>query len=176
MALFLFGSHLIIPNLRCPFLDEKRVSKLSVRPSKRYHQANDGPQEDRCRRPSTSRVHGSHESEADIEAIMPEQHAVLAAAAARKSGKEPATVHATIRKKSANQKGMKTFVFKKLAAEPASPPIGKIRKGANKLSPAMFSVVRAKYQKGDLKDSFTGAVYFSGAGRATATTTRSRRR
>ena len=26
----------------------------------------------------------------------------------------------------------------------------------------MFSVVRAKYQKGDLKDSFTGAVYFRG--------------
>ena len=93
---------------------------------------------------------------------MPEQHAVLAAAAARKSGKEPATVQATIRNTSANQKGMKTFVFKKLAAEPASPSSSKRGTGAHKLSPAMFSVVRAKYQKGDLKDSFTGAVYFRG--------------
>ena len=66
------------------------------------------PKQTAARRPSSSRVHGSHESAADIEAIMPEQHAVLAAAAARKSGKEPATVHATIRKKSANQKSMKT--------------------------------------------------------------------
>ena len=26
----------------------------------------------------------------------------------------------------------------------------------------MFSIVRAKYQKGDLKDTLTGAVYFRG--------------
>ena len=120
------------------------------------------PKKAAARRPPTSRVHGSHESAADIEAIMPEQHAVLAAAAARKSGKEPATVQATIRKKSANQKGMKTFVFKKLAAEPASPSSSKRGKGAHKLSPAMFSVVRAKYQKGDLKNTLTGTVYFRG--------------
>ena len=72
------------------------------------------PKQTAARRPSSSR-HGSHESAADIEAIMPEQHAVLAAAAARKAGKEPVTPRAGIAKKSATKTGTKTFVFKKLA-------------------------------------------------------------
>ena len=66
------------------------------------------PKKAAARRPPTSRVHGSHESAADIEAIMPEQHAVLATAAARKAGKEPVTPRAGIAKKSPNKTGMKS--------------------------------------------------------------------
>ena len=108
-------------------------------------------------------THGSHESAADIAEIMPEQHAVLAAAAIRKSGAAPATARAGIKKRTPNHAGKKVFIFNKLEAEASSSSGGGHRRGGkNKLSPAVMKVIRAKYQKGDFKDTLSGAVYFRG--------------
>ena len=65
-------------------------------------------------------THGSHESAEDIAEIMPEQHAVLAAAAIRKSGAVPATARAGIKKRAPNHAGKKVFIFHKPEAGSSS--------------------------------------------------------
>ena len=101
-----------------------------------------------------SRV-GSHQSSAEVEAMMPEQHTVLEAAAARKSGKSPATERAP-RKSIGIAKPKKLFSYKKLSSTPEK------RGKFDKTHKAIFNLVRAKYQKGDKKDALTGAVYMRG--------------
>ena len=110
----------------------------------------------RARRSATSApsTYGSHNSPAEIQAIMPEQHAVLAAAATRKSGKQPTVTRAPAGIRKA---GKNLFSFKKLPRAGSSGD-GKRRK-SGKNDAAMISFVRARFQKGTKDKELTGTVY-----------------
>ena len=102
------------------------------------------------RRSRTDRM-GSHQSEAEVDQIAAEQPALLAAATARKSSNKKVPKDARV--------GKKLFTFPK-AKEQTSWKAGRRRSG--KTSPASFSLVKAKYMKGDKADQFTGRIYFHG--------------
>ena len=110
---------------------------------------------------------GSGQSPASLAKDRAAQAELLAAA---KSGKKPAAARAGIRKSAPNHTGKKVFVFKKLAAEASSSQSSR-RGGKKKLSPAILSFFRAKYQKGDFKDALSGAVYMRGKPRYTGNAT-----
>ena len=88
---------------------------------------------------------GSHQSEAEVDAMMPEQQAVLDAATTKKSGKEKVpAAHATPKK---------LFSFAKVEKT------AKRRRNGKTASKAEFFLQEARYQKGDLKDEPTGNIY-----------------
>ena len=87
---------------------------------------------------------------------MPEQHAVLAAAAARKSGKQPTATRAPAGIRKA---GKKLFSFKKLPrANTGGGGGGGGSSKSVKNAAAMIEFVRCRFQKGDKKDQLTGTV------------------
>jgi hypothetical protein len=103
-------------------------------------------------RSSVPAVVGSHQSEADVQAMMPEQHAVTAAAAAKKSGTQPANARAPASAQKAPN-GPKLFKFKTHAAKVAG------RRRQTNGSKAYFSLTMAQYQKGELVGVDTGNIF-----------------
>ena len=96
---------------------------------------------------ASSPTFGSHQSSAEVEAIVPEQHVALTAAAARKAGKARLAGVA---------KPKKLFKFARVTSSSAS-GTGSSKSHAKKAT-AMIEFVRAKYQKGEKKDVLTGSV------------------
>lgn len=103
---------------------------------------------------------GSHTSEAEMAPIAAEQADLLAAAASgsrtNASGKKRSNLGV-----SADAGIKKKISFKKLVT--TSPTKSDSRRSRNEaISKAVYSLARAKFQKGDRKDELTGAVYFRG--------------
>ena len=117
-------------------------------------------------RPRGPARYGSHQSQADAAAVAASQSELLARAAAAKTGL-PATAK-TITKHAARARGAasgsgakRLFTF----AQPG-PTHGVSQPGRRGKQPtvgkAVFSAVRAKYQKGEKESQLTGAVYYRG--------------
>ena len=102
-------------------------------------------------------VVGSHQSQAEVAAMLPEQHAVLAAAAAStSSGKQPISARGP--KKTIGKKRL----FANISTGSSSSSSSASRRRNFKGDCAVLKFMRAKYMKGEKESQLTGAVYMQG--------------
>ena len=100
---------------------------------------------------------GSGQSSASLAADKAAQPRLLASAAARKAGSP--TFKRTIAKKQKST-SKKLSDLSKLVSPSTSASLSKDK--TYKVQKAVFSLVRATYQKGDKKDQYSGAIYYRG--------------
>lgn len=98
---------------------------------------------------SSSPLLGSHQSAQEVTAIAATQPALFAAASAKKKGKAP-------------KSSPVLFSFKKPSAYSSAASFKAGMRRSDKSGKSKFSLVEAKYQKGDKKGELTGAVYYRG--------------
>ena len=114
-------------------------------------------------------VVGSHQSQAEVAAMLPEQHAVLAAAAAStSSGKQPISARGP--KKTIGKKRLcgpkktigKKRLFVNISTGSSSSSSSASRRRNFKGDCAVLKFMRAKYMKGEKESQLSGAVYMQG--------------
>ena len=94
---------------------------------------------------------GSGQSPASLPADERAQPRLLAAAAARKAGlPAPKTI--------AKKTGKKLLDLSTLVSPTGAKTSKQMKVAANKASSAVFTLIKAKYQKGEKKDQYSGAI------------------
>lgn len=117
-------------------------------------------------RSAVPEVVGSHQSEADVAAMMPEQHQVLAdgaaVIAAATSNKPSGNARAGVSSNTIGKSKKKLFKDVRSANEASSQSSPSRRRNGPKNDKAILKFVRAIFQKGTKANTFSGAVYMNG--------------
>ena len=111
-------------------------------------------------------VVGSHQSEAEVEAMMPEQHQVLADAAAglaaTTSKKATGSARAGVSSKTIDKSKKKLFKLPVGACNDSQAQSSPTRRRNGPNDKAILKFFRATYQKGEKQGKYSGAVYMQG--------------